>query len=363
MVGMDQVAARIVERLRTALPGVSQAELARRVDMDPSALSRALNGKRGLAGAEIADIAAQLRVSTDWLLLGEEPFPIALAARHDYADGVHSVEMTDQATALISGVALAYEQAGELPRAPQAVDVPEDPAEARRLLNEAFGEQWPRYFADAVEHTFGVDVVKAELPEPAGLSLKLPNATVILVPTQVFWGRQNWTIAHELWHVARGDFTPLESGAAPDGETQANAFARNLLLPESLVRSVDWARISEAELSAFLWRTGVSTQALLTRLAGLGINGPTQIPAPVAMLRRHVIPSGPAQDPVTDRLRDAAARRFPTRLLARHEEEGDHPRTLSWMLGAPLVAGDDPDELPQPVNADDLAELFGLATT
>ena len=360
---MDEIAGRILERLHAALPGVSQAELARRVDMDPSALSRVLNSKRGLAGSEIAALAAQLRVSTDWLLLGEEPFPIALAARHDYADGTYSSVLGEDSMSLVSSIALAYEQADELPEPDRAVQVPTDPAEVRRLLELRFGSEWPRHFADAVERTFAVDVVKAELPGHSGLSLKLPNATVIVVPNQVFWGRQNWTIAHELWHVANGHFAPLHDGAAADGEFAANMFAKELLLPEQLVRDVNWAAISEAQLSDFLWRSGASMQALFNRLTTLKLPTPTCSEPPLTLLRRHVSVDGPSQDPVTSRLRDAAARRFPTRLLAQHEMSGKYPRTLAWMLGAPLESGADPDALPEPANVDDLAALFGLTTT
>lgn len=360
---MNNVADRILQRLHTTLPGVSQAELARRVDMDPSALSRAINGKRGLAGTEVAAIAAQLQVSTDWLLLGEEPFPVAIAARHDYAGGAYSSVLDENAMSLVSGIALAYEQAGELTEPDGSVQVPTDPAEVRRLLESCFGTDWPRYFAEAVERTFAIDVVKAELPGHSGLSLKLPNSTVIIVPTQVFWGRQNWTIAHELWHVANGHFSALHEGAAADGEASANNFAKELLLPEKLMREVNWATVSEAELADFLWRSGASLQALSNRLAALKLPALRFEGAPLRLFRRHVSPKELDHDPVTSRLRDAAARRFPTRLLVQHEVSGKHPRTLAWMLGAPLEAGDDPDALPEPANADDLAALFGLSAT
>jgi len=358
---MDEIAGRIAERLHAALPGVSQAELARRIKMAPSALSRIMTGKRGLAGSEIAALAAQLRVSTDWLLLGEDPFPIALAARHDYAAGAYSSTLDEETMSLVSGIALAYEQAGELPALDVATQVPTDPAEVRRLLDLKFGKDWPRHFADAVERTFAVDVVKAELAGHSGLSLKLRNATVIIVPTQVFWGRQNWTIAHELWHVANGHFAALHDGAAADGESAANRFAKELLLPEQLIRATNWESISDAELSHFLWRSGASMQALSTRLMSLGLPAPVCNEPLLSMLRRHVSVEGPSQDPVTARVRDAAARRFPTRLLVQHEDSDQHPKTLAWMLGAPLEAGEDPYALPEPADVDELVDLFGLS--
>lgn len=357
--GMTNLSARISGRLSSALPGVSQAQLAREVGMDPSALSRALNGKRGLAGSEVVALAQRLKVSTDWLLLGEEPFPVSIAARHEYNGGGYSAELTEDSARAISGVITAYEQAGDLPAWPVTRDVPGEAAQARAMLADAHGAGWQRHFADAVERAFGVDVVRLPLPGHRGMSLRLPNATVIVVPVEAFWGRQNWTIAHELWHVAHGHFTPLAEGAQPDGESAANAFAAELLMPAEEMRRHDWAALDEKELAGWLWENGVSLDALQRRLSWLGVPPVTFDGSLLGLLRNNIPRSNFFHDPVTERLADAATRRFPARLLARHEELERYPATLSWMLGAPYVP--DISDEQRPVNkASDLAALLGL---
>ncbi|MFJ4036926.1 helix-turn-helix domain-containing protein [Microbacterium sp. NPDC090007] len=333
---MNPIGDRIVGRLRSTFPDMSQAELARSVGMDPSALSRAVNGSRGLAGREVVALARELKVSTDWLLLGEEPFPVKIAARHDWAIGGYSASVGDEATAgIIQGVVTSYEQAENLVDPPVCRAVPRDPIEARRVLQENFGVGWVRDFASAVEQTFGVDVIKLRMPAQAGVSLKVPNATVIVVPNDAFWGRQNFTIAHELWHIAHDDFTDLAEGVESAGESSANAYAAELLMPSSVLEQVDWAHVSDVDLAQWVWDHGVSLDALGRRLSHLGLAQPPQTSSLMSLLRRHIRGANVFDDPVTNRLRDAAARRFPTRLLASHEELGTHTSTLSWMLDAP----------------------------
>lgn len=356
--GMDEIAERITQRLREMQPEVSQAQLARDVGMDPSALSRALNGKRGLAGSEVAALAARLRVSTDWLLLGEEPFPVLVAARHHFNDGAYSSQSSDAADGAVDSIVAAYEQAGDLPAWSSEREVPTDAATVRDLLSGTYGADWSRHFADAIERTFGIDVVRLPLPGRRGLSLKLPDATLIAVPVDGFWGYQNWTIAHELWHVAHAHFTPLAQGPQDDGEAAANAFAAELLMPAAEMRATDWASLDEARLAAWLWESGVSLEALRVRLSYLGL-GPLDFDGSVtSLLRRHVHRQNVFDDPVTWRRASAATRRFPARLIAKHEELGKYPATLAWMLGAESEE-DQPER--RPVNkASDLRGLFGM---
>jgi transcriptional regulator with XRE-family HTH domain len=75
----DEVTARIVELLGDR----SQREIAGAVGMQPSALSRALSGKRVLNMSEIVDIAAFLGVPVEDILFEEEA---AIALRGDPND-------------------------------------------------------------------------------------------------------------------------------------------------------------------------------------------------------------------------------------------------------------------------------------
>lgn len=331
--------ARVLERLAEALPSVNRAQLARRVGMDPSAL---------------VAIACELRISTDWLLVGEDRFLVVIAARHAYADRTYSADLEGIDDA-VRGVALEYERAAELAELPSR-PVPRDPAQARHLLTEIAGPDWPRCFASAVERTFGVDVVKVASDNAEGVSLSLPNAHVIIVPTAVAWSRQNWTIAHELAHIASDDFVPLAHAATSEREREAaaNAYAAELLLPAADLRAVGWATVDEAFAARFVWNSGVSIVALNNRLATLGLPQIEQHGPPLALLRRHIVGSSPLDDPITARRQEAGARRFPSRLVAAHESDPRSEHLLAWMLGVvPAEQGG------VPLSAD--ADLDGLA--
>lgn len=358
---MDSLRERVLSRLAAVSPGTSQNELARRVSMSPSALSRALNGERGLAGDELVNLSRELEISIDWLLTGADAFPIRVAARHRFSvvDGHHLTRNQAADRALLEDIALAYQQAQDL-QVPESVPVPPDPDSARELLERAFGESWPRRFADAVERTFGIDVIKLDMPDSDGYSLAMPTGRVVVIPTAAYWARQNWTIAHELGHIARDEFTPIEEGADHSSESAANDYAARLLMPKAILSAIDWPRISEPELAKFLWETGVSIDALNHRLSKLGLPKVHVTSSSAQLIRRYPpVPLNIFDDPITERFREAAARRFPTRLLAAHEATPRTMRTLEWMLGAP--AAEETIELDTSTSEfDALSDIMGI---
>ena len=80
---MDTIGARVKETLRGR--GLSQAELARSIDLGESALSKSLNGTRAFSAVELAEVADRIGVSMHWLVTGEpDPYELRLVARHDY---------------------------------------------------------------------------------------------------------------------------------------------------------------------------------------------------------------------------------------------------------------------------------------
>ncbi|MFJ9626277.1 TetR family transcriptional regulator C-terminal domain-containing protein [Streptomyces sp. NPDC091280] len=96
-------------RVRTAIraAAVSQRELAHRIGMDPTALSKALRGIRRLRDAEIAAIAKACGVSTAYLVEGTGPEPVLPPdTGRDRAQPVTAQERRDQileaATVLIA---------------------------------------------------------------------------------------------------------------------------------------------------------------------------------------------------------------------------------------------------------------------
>ena len=101
--------------------------------------------------------------------------------------------------------------------------------------------------------------------------------------------RQRFTIAHELGHlllhkhnnqvhVDRGFRVRLRSGLSSEGtdrdEMEANRFAAELLMPIEFLRTDlekrEFDLADDSEIKALAKRYGVSTQALVIRLNGLG---------------------------------------------------------------------------------------------
>lgn len=359
---METLRERVLTRLGEVANGTSQNELARRVGMAPSALSRALGETRGLTGDELVRLARELQVSVDWLLTGEDPFPVKIAARHLFSvERGHELSRSAVAErALLEDIALAYRQAPNLSANLQRA-IPTDPDEARAVLAEEFGYEWPRFFADAVEQVFGVDVVKVDLADGAGYSMSLTTGIIIVVPTSNFWGRQNWTIAHELGHIARGEFTPIEQKAAADTESAANDYAAQLLLPKERLSEAHAAAMDPARLATFLWDTGVSLDALNRRLTRCGLARVECELTTGQLIRRYPpVPIRPFDDPITDRWRAAGTRRFPTRLLAAHEGTPSTKRTLAWMLG--VTESEDEDTKPTSTDINTAMAAFGFTS-
>ncbi|WP_326837295.1 TetR/AcrR family transcriptional regulator [Amycolatopsis rhabdoformis] len=100
----------VPERVRAAIrsAGLSQRELAHRIGMDPTALSKALRGTRRLREEELAAIAKACAVSVRYLASGTGPAPVAAPddGRRDRARPVSAQERRDQileaATVLIA---------------------------------------------------------------------------------------------------------------------------------------------------------------------------------------------------------------------------------------------------------------------
>lgn len=359
----ERVRARIQEVLGSE---ARQQDVAQAVRMTPDAFSRSLNGQRQFATIELVRVANYLQTSMHWLATGEpDPAATKVAARHtfDPASRVHdAVDWSSERTA-IETVAAAYTQAYRGADQPPHVEIPPIAAAAREALRE-HDQDFVRTFAESVEAVFGVHVVR--IPEATRpYSIEVVGRRVIVVPPHVNWFYQNWSIAHELGHFASGHLEPIEEAPAASGaaERQANAYAADLLLPETEMRAIDWSTLARADLAEHLWRWGVSTDAVKRRLAALHIvpgddvrevlNMPTQ-----RALRRHWTDHSSTMwvDSITDRMERANTRRFPAPLLSSHTEGVATgrlgPDYLAWMLGtdpemleSELGPADDPPDL------------------
>lgn len=344
---MDEEMRRIGDRIRQAMPhGMSQRHLAGLVSMAPDALSRALNGQRGLTLVELRTVARVLGADVHWLLTGDrDPHRIEIAARHDWDKvdrrRVNPGREADQQ--VIDQVADAYRSA--FPNGiPASVELPGSPEQVRALL----GEEFVRDLAELAEARLGVDVVRVPALS-TDYSITLGGRNIILLTTTPNWFRSNWSLAHELGHLALGHHD--SGGQAVDNEKPADNFAAELLMPTKAIRALNWTTMAEADLAPFLWVAGVSTQALQNRLANLGIT-PSAVVATLLgrstlhVLRDHhrrLLSTGNRSydlDPITTREQQSTSRRFPVTLLAALQERVEsghaHPGLLAWALNVPI---------------------------
>ncbi|MDR0626790.1 MAG: ImmA/IrrE family metallo-endopeptidase, partial [Bifidobacteriaceae bacterium] len=298
---------RIARRIDALDPPVTRKSFADAVGLAPDALSRALSGKRGISSLELLRIAEVLDADMHELVTGEpDPRRVVLAARHDFDRDTYrrSVPSFEEDKETIENVRVAYMQSG-LP--PHRIErLPSTPG----AMRERLGDDFARPFVARIESELGVDVVRVSELGTA-YTATITGRSVIIIPAKGNWFRENWDLAHELAHLVG-----LES------EDEANSYAAELLLPETLVRRVDWESASQQTVADFLWETGVSTEALRHRLSALGLDNErmrAMLDSPTQRLLRCARSWSHAfGDRITERMDAAATRRFPLELQEAH---------------------------------------------
>ncbi|OLT18806.1 hypothetical protein BJF80_14595 [Serinicoccus sp. CUA-874] len=353
-------------RVSQVLPsGTTQKEVAASVGMTPDAFSRALKGERGFSAIELANLADVLNQDVHYLITGEpDPRRLVPAARHAYDRDTRerSVDSYHQDRQVLDDIALAYHQAGEC--AAQPSTVPTDLAEARERL----GDDFVRVMLERLEGRCGIDVVR--VPElTTSYSFCVGERAVIAIPAKGNWFRENWDMAHELAHHVLGhaDVIAADGKDVEEYERQANKFAAELLLPQALMDSLDWASMTPKELADQVWVLGVSTQALSTRLTNLRVAVSQQVNSLLqlttqALLRRHWT-GATMRDEITERIQAASARHFPLWIQEAHLDriaEGSARKgTLAWMLGVAEDALEvDAPEAPKSMAPADLEKIL-----
>lgn len=339
----EEIGRRVLDHLGT----LTRAALAERIGMTPDAMSRATRGQRGFSSVELAEIADVLGLDVYWLITGQEdPFQVRVAARHtyDFASGKHVNEGRSTDDQDLAAVELAYRQAYPTPDVPGSA-IPSTPGQMRAAL----GDDFVRVFADRVEERLGVDVIRLPLLSTA-YSLTIGGRAVVVLPTAANWFRSNTDLAHELGHLALSHHDAGFGDTA--AEREANRFAAELLLPEALMNEQGWSQMTSSEAARFLWDTGVSGTYTQFRLDGLGLRVSNEASRVLGAsmpgaLRPHVAELGEPmteqrgpfsimRDPIDERMKDAAQRRFPAGLIAAHREAVEahrvSPATLAWML-------------------------------
>lgn len=395
----------IGERVRKAITRTlvdrSDASIAAEIGMKPDAFSRSMSGGRAFSSLEIARLGDLLREDVHWLITGEpDPYRVVFAARHDYdaETGVRHVPGREDDDKTLEAIRLAYTQAkiwldshgtdagaGDVPGLdswtgrPNPVALPKDPAQVRALL----GPDFVGTFADRIEEVFGVEVVRVQ-GLSTDYSFTLAGRRVIVLTAQSNWFRSNFSLAHELAHLALGhhDVTDRNDQA----ELAANRFANELLLPEVDMRSINWETIGTEVLARKVWEWGVSTHVVRIRLSRMDLPVSSEAREALSkitqrLLRDHptattapaVIPQGmsltglvfAAADPISARMGRAAERRIPA-LLIKHHLDGIaagkiNKATLAWLLNTPVeeLEVDEPSPA-APISADELMAELGL---
>lgn len=360
-----EIGQRVTELMASSSTRFTQKELAELVGMTPDAFSRAVNGKRAFSALEIAQIAEALGGDVHWLITGDrDPHRVLVAARHDFDAQSRQRSIagysTDRDT--VDAVALAYQQA-YVDSNVEPSSLPGTPSDVREHL----GADFVRPFIGRLEERLGIDVVRV-----AGLStsycIDIAGRRVILIAATGNWFWENWSIAHELGHIA-GDHQFRDAHPSDADEGAANAFAAELLLPAEQMASQNWLGLTASELAQRVWELGVSTDALARRLRSLRIDTcdlidswasqPTQ-----RLLRHHWRGNVGGADQITTRMDEASARRFPLPLQDAHLAKiasGDLGKeTLAWMLG--IDADDLEVDAPQSdeIEAEHLAKALEL---
>ncbi len=354
---MDQQLAAVGERVRARMPeGLSQRKLATAVGMPPDALSRALNGQRGFSSIELARLAEALGVGLQWLITGQEdPLRADVAARHAW-DALRAERLNPGREAddeIIEKVIAVYHEAYP-DGPPRSQELPSEPDMLRGQLGDGFA----RRIAELVETTFAIDVIR--VPElSTDYSLRIGDRSVVLLVSTASWFRNNWSVAHELGHLALGHHAG--DAVEVENERPANDFAAELLLPEAWMRRIKWARLDERGLAEIIWETGVSVEAMRNRLRELHIRAGAVVDAALKqstqrLLRPHaklIADSDTDVDPIVERETESTGRRFPLHMLSDLSQRVGaglaDPYVLAWAMGVPV------DEIDFPEPDDDLA--------
>lgn len=362
---MSGIGDRVLGTIEQVRPAPKHRDIAASIGMTADAFSRALNGKRQFASIELARLADLLDTDLHWLITGTaDPNRLSVAARHDYnhQTGERGIPGREGDSQTLDDIALAYRQA--FPEPVRSDDLPTTPA----AIQERFGQEFVRPFADRLEQMLRIDVVRVTELSTA-YSFTVGGRRVISVPATGNWFRENWDMAHELGHLALEHHDEgLDAIVSDQHEAAANAFAAELLLPAQKLREVDWDGVSESELADFVWSSGVSTDALSRRLSAVLGSVPDLIAswaaAPTQRLLRRCLVVDSEIDEITKRMDDASQRRFALALQEAHLERiaaGTIGKaTLAWMLGIDADALDvDAPDVPE-VNVDVLSDALGF---
>jgi Zn-dependent peptidase ImmA (M78 family) len=276
-----------IQRLRTAR-GLTQAELAEKLDLSASAFSRVLSGQFPIDSASAQRLAGILECTPDSL---SRPAPDALHTRpwlRAYADAPKKIVEQYIADTLLACEFFDEIRLKKLPeRLPTFSGDLNDESEIDEFamgVREAadIGPSQPVPNVTRAAERLGCLVLPMDNElgsRHLGMSLVVDGTPVIRVSRPSGSGgipgdRQRFTLAHELGHVTlHASCSPPETSEhAKAFEKQAHRFAGAFLLPgESFLNDLDEAggRVTLATLARLKARWGVAIKAMVVRLQQL----------------------------------------------------------------------------------------------
>jgi Zn-dependent peptidase ImmA (M78 family)/transcriptional regulator with XRE-family HTH domain len=305
--------------------GWTQGELAGRVGLTQTAVSRIETGARAVSSVELAELAEALDVSVlDLLRAGRRPI-LAIAARlgrfRDPGAVDRALKRAEALTALDELLDGLLQPTGGPPTGGSAAVVRrpnlggEGPAveQGRRLAEWVrrtlrLGDGPLLRFPELLEERFHLDVDLSPLPEAVdGLCVGLGDRALVLVGSRKPSSRQRFTLAHELAHYLVDDLDPFhvdELGVRARGraEMRANAFAAHLLMPEAGVRAAVSDIEDDAERAVRVALSfGTSVSAAAYQLGNLGLlpdaaRDRLAMAGSKPLLMRYALPSDWQQD-------------------------------------------------------------------
>ena len=270
--------------------GINQTELAQRLGIDTSLVSRWEKGERQPSAQQLQDFARAVGVTLDFLLNSEIQPQFKLRAGSTSND---TEENQVKQTLLDAEQELYYVQSAykmaDKPLKPYGLkfdlaafsdlDMPDFIQELRGLLKlNRFVtlDELKQALADSHIHIFEWAMPRVV----SGLSYR-GVFTAIFINSNHSRQRRLFTLAHELGHVLfhlgrdqQETFVSLFSSNRDPAEKQANAFAAELLMPDQLVNDLipgTKHRLQEsAGLESFARLFNVSRDAMFYRLASKG---------------------------------------------------------------------------------------------
>lgn len=257
---------------------LTQAELARELGLDRTAIAKIESGKRKVSATELVRLAAVLDRPIDWFVL-ESP-PAVVSRREDPAAGGRSRLLDRRIERLARDVEFLESDGVLPPAAERRLEMPATVADAEGAALQA--RSWmgapPGPLVDLQRHceTVGLIAFSLDLGEEGrdGAYVAVDNWGVALVNGSVDPGRRRFNLAHELGHHLFADAYAPEVTIWPGSETERiiNAFAVHLLLPRPGVTET-WGAFDDPRSGAVAVavRFRVSWTAVCSQLKNLGL--------------------------------------------------------------------------------------------